>query len=794
MFKNYLKIGIRNLLKYKVHSFINIIGLAIGLTCTLFILVWIQDELSFDRFHVHRDLIYRILGQGKEIKFFGSPAPLAPTLAAEVPEITNAVRVRELPRFVFKYGEKAFYENKGFAVDPAFLDIFTFLLEMGEANTALADPFFIVITEAMAQKYFGTEDPMDKAIDIEGQGVLTVKGVLKNIPHNSHLQFDYLLPYRFLENVRLCGLEWGDFNFRTYLKLATQAPESDLNAKITAVAFKHNCPQVKYDGLKFFVQPLAEMYLHPVSNYDILLGDIRYVRIFSMIALFILAIATINFINLSTARSMTRAKEVGVRKVVGAQRKQLIAQFFSEFLVIAFIALVLSLILVELFMPAFNSLSEKHLIINIFNLKFFSTLVLIILITGLAAGLYPALYLSSIQPIKIFKALLKSGAHGSQLRKILVVSQFALSIILIIGTMIVFRQLQYIHNKSLNSDEDVMLHFPIKENIGQKYELVKNKLLLNPGIKAVSAKDCLPTTMNNNTTGIWWEGKTDTQNDIHMETTRTDYDYFKTMGMKIVTGRAFSNDFPSDPEHAYILNEEAVRQAGLKNPVGKKFALYGKEGIIVGVVENSYYHSLKTKIHPQVYYLFTNLPRQGFFGSVFVRINASTAAQSLTKVISQIRDVWLSVNSIAPFEYHFLDETVDAQYKNEQRLMHLFTIFAGLAIFISCLGLLGLITFMSEMRRKEIGIRKVLGASVSGIVTMLSQEYLKWVAIANVFAWPLAWLAMNQWLQNFAYRIEMSWWIYGLAGVMTLGIAWLTICWQAIGVAKTNPVESLRYE
>ncbi len=794
MFKNYLKIGIRNLLKYKVHSFINIIGLAIGLTCTLFILVWIQDELSFDRFHTHRDVIYRILGQGTEIKFFGSPAPLAPTLEAEVPEIADAVRVRELPRFVFKYGEKAFYENKGLAVDPSFLDIFTFPLVMGEANTALADPFFIVITEAMAQKYFGSEDPIDKAIDIEGQGFLTVKAVLKNIPHNSHLQFDYLLPYQFLENIRLCGLEWGDFNFRTYIKLATRAAEPDLNAKITAVAFKHHCPQVKYDGLKFFVQPLAEMYLHPVSNYDIPLGDMKYVYIFSMIAFFILSIAAINFINLSTARSMTRAKEVGVRKVIGAQRKQLIAQFFGEFLVIAFMALILSLILVELFMPAFNSLSEKHLTIDILNLRSFSALLLIIMITGLAAGLYPALYLASMQPVKIFKALVKSGSQGTQLRKILVVSQFALSIILIVGTMIVFRQLQYIHSKSLNMGEDVMLHFPIKENIGQKYELVKNKLLMNPGIKAVSAKDCLPNTMNNNTTGIWWEGKTDTQNDLHMETTRTDHDYFKTMGMKIIQGRAFSKDFPSDVTQAYVLNEEAVRQARLENPVGKKFALYGNEGIIIGVVENTFYHSLKTKLHPQVYLLFTDLPRQGYFGSVFVRMNASKANQALPAVISYIGSVWQSVNSIAPFEYHFLDETIDAQYWNEQRLMQLFTIFAGLAIFISCLGLFGLITFMSEIRRKEIGIRKVLGASVSGIVTMLSQEYLKWVAIANVFAWPIAWLAMSRWLQNFAYRIEVGWWIFLLGGGIAFLIALFTVSWQVIRAAMAKPVESLRYE
>lgn len=300
--------------------------------------------------------------------------------------------------------------------------------------------------------------------------------------------------------------------------------------------------------------------------------------------------------------------------------------------------------------------------------------------------------------------------------------------------------------------------------------------------------------MNNNTTGIWWEGKTDDQNDIHMETTRMDPDYFKTMGMKIVQGRAFSKDFPSDLTQAYVLNEEAVRQANLENPVGKKFALYGNEGIIIGVVENTFYHSLKTKLHPQVYYLFTNLPRQGYFGSVFVRINVTKSSQALPAVISYIGSVWQSVNSIAPFEYHFLDETIDAQYKNEQRLMKLFTIFAGLAIFISCLGLFGLITFMSEIRRKEIGIRKVLGASVSGIVAMLSREYLKWVAIANLFAWPVAWLAMNRWLENFAYRIDMRWWMFVFAAVLALVIALLTISWQAIRAAFSNPVASLRYE
>ncbi|MCI0495290.1 ABC transporter permease [candidate division KSB1 bacterium] len=794
MVKNYLKIGIRNLLKYKIHSFINIIGLAIGMACTLLILLWVQDELSFDRFHTDRDVIYRILGQGKEIKFFGSPAPLAPTLKDEVPEIVDAVRVRELPRFVFKYGENAFYENKGIAVDPAFFDIFTFPFMKGDVKSAFADPFFIVITEAMAKKYFGTEDPIDKPIDIEGQGFLTVKGVLKNVPHNSHLQFDYLLPYRFLENVRICGLEWGDFNFYTYIKLVAQKQENDIDDKITAVALKHNCPQVKYDGLKFFVQPLSEMYLHPVSNYDIPLGNVRYVYVFSMIALFILSIAAINFINLSTARSMTRAKEVGVRKVVGAQRQQLIAQFFGEYLVVAVIALFLSLILIELFMPAFNSLSEKHLTFDIFNIRFLLALLVIILITGLATGLYPACYLSSIQPVKIFKAIVKSGSHESLLRKILVVSQFALSIVLIIGTVIILRQLQYIHNKSLNRDREVILHFPIKENIGQKFDLVRDKLLMNPAILAVSAKDCLPNTINNNTTGIWWEGKTDDQNDLHMETTRTDHDYFKTMGMKIVQGRAFSKDFPSDVKQAYVINEEAVRQAKLENPVGKKFAIYGTEGIIIGVVENTFYHSLKTKLHPQVYHLFTDLPRQGFFGSVFVRIDASKSHQAFPAVISYIGSVWQNINSIAPFEYHFLDDTIDAQYKNEQRLMTLFSIFAGLAIFISCLGLFGLITFMSEIRRKEIGIRKVLGASVSGIVTMLSREYLKWVLIANVFAWPISWFAMNRWLQNFAYRINLGWDIFVFSSVLALAIALITVSFQSIRAALANPVESLRYE
>jgi ABC-type antimicrobial peptide transport system permease subunit len=485
---------------------------------------------------------------------------------------------------------------------------------------------------------------------------------------------------------------------------------------------------------------------------------------------------------------------VSIRKVVGANRRQIIYQLWSEFFVFAVLASVLALGIIQLAMPAFNHLTGKQLAISLMQPHILLLMLGALLCCGLLAGFYPALSISVFQPVKLLQRQSFAGSNSPFLRRLLVVCQFALSILLIICTLVVSRQMSYIHSKSWKLKDDVVLHMPIKENIGIKFDVVKNELLRHPNIAAVSAKDALPTTINNNTTGVWWTGKTDAQNGLHIETIRVTHDYFTTMDLALTEGRAFSQEFSDNDGLAYILNEEAVRQTGLTDPVGKGFALYGRQGTIIGVVEDSYFQTLKQPKRPQAFYLFTNLPREGFFGSVFIRISNARNHGDLRTAISYIESVWRDVNQVAPFEYHFLDQTIQAQYQDEQRLMLLFSIFAAVAILISCLGLFGLATFMAERRTKEIGIRKALGSTISGVVILLTRSFALWVLIANIIAWPLAWFAMNKWLQNFVYRTDMSGWMFVMAGSTALVIALLTISWQALRAATANPIEALRYE
>ncbi|MFA9452419.1 MAG: ABC transporter permease [Candidatus Aminicenantaceae bacterium] len=804
MFGNYAKLAYRHMLRQKGYSFINIAGLAIGMACTILILFWVRDELSFDRFHAHKQDLYRVTCIGTETSFFGSPAPFAPAIITEIPEVEDAVRVMRAPRFVFKRGEKAFYEENGISADPSFFDMFSFEILKGDPKTAFASPLNIALTESLARKYFGDEDPLGKSIQLEGRADIRIAAVLADVPANSHLQFDYVLPHKFIEVSRLCGMRWGDFNFMTYLKASPTRDEALLIQKLNDVSEKHGCPQIVEKQLTFSIQSLEEIYLNPLGNYDIPLGNKRFVYLFSVIALFILFIACVNFINLSTARSERRAREVGLRKVVGAARIQVIKQFFGESIILALLSLLLAVMAAWLLMPVFNGLTGKSLSFDIFDPMVLLGLLGITCLAGLLAGLYPALYLSSFEPINVLRNNLMARswlkrpsnrqARKGSLRRILVVAQFSLSIILILATMVVYNQLTYMRDKSWNPGDDVMLHIPFKDNLSAKHDLVKNELLKHPNITAVAAKDVVPTSLRNNTSGVGWEGKTEDQSGIHMETTRVGFDYFPTMGMEIVAGRGFSREFAGDIGKAFVLNEEAVRVAGIEDPVGKRFRLYGNTGTIVGVVKNTYFHSLRTELRPQVFYLFTNLAQQTFGGVMLIRVQAPPNLSALQDTIAHLERAWSSVNSIAPFEYNFLDETIAAQYGNEQRLGRLFGYFAFLAVFISCLGLVGLASFMAERRTKEIGIRKTLGAGLRDIVIMLSRDFTLWVLAANLIAWPVAWLVMQRWLQNFAYRTPIAWWSFPAAGTIALVIAWITVSLQTFRAARSNPVDALRYE
>ncbi|MFC2158289.1 ABC transporter permease [Acidobacteriota bacterium] len=807
MIKNYFKLSVRNIQRQKSYSFINIFGLALGIACAILILLWVQDEVSYDRFHEHKENIFRVTFLSEESAGVGTPAPMAPTLVEELPEVLDATRVRQFSRVVLKYKDRAFYEGRIFSVDPSFFDMFSFPFIQGSAATSLSNPMSIILTEAMARKYFGNEDPMNKSINIEGQAVLKVTGVIKNIPHNSHLQFDFIIPQKFVELSRVCGLQWGDFNFYTYLRLSPVRDVINVIEKVNAVATNNKVPQVIYGHFKFSLQGLSEIYLNPQGKFDLPMGNGRFVYIFSAIAFFILFIACVNFINLSTARSERRAREVGLRKVIGAQRTQIMRQFFGESLVLAALSLLIGLIFAYILLPVFNSLTLKALTIDLFNQNILLTILGVTALTGILAGLYPALFLSSFQPVEVlrsgqipFRSLKRLSSkffRQGVLRKGLVITQFTLSMVLILCTVVVYKQLDFAMKNSWQLQDDLILHIPAKENIGPEYETIKSELLEHRSITSVTIKDCLPIRSINNTTGVGWPGKTKEQENIHFETTRIGLDYFQTLDMDIVAGRGFSKEFTGDRNRAFILNEHAVKATGIEDPIGKPFRLYRNLGTIVGVVKDTVFSSIRSELRNQVYYLFPNYNRISSYGMVLIRVAGGKIREktsSLPGVISHIEGVWNRVNSVAPFEYHFLDQSIEEQYKNEHRLAKLFTYCAILAIFISCLGLFGLASFMVEQKTKEIGVRKTMGAGTPDIIFLFSRGFMVLVLIAGILASPVAWYAMNRWLLNFAYRTTIPVWIFFVTLIIALAVAWITVSFQTIKSARSNPVDALRYE
>ncbi len=808
MLRNYLKIAFRNFRKYKGFSFINILGLAVGMASCILILLWVQDELSFDRFHKNADDIFRIIHckDNFQSRGAGSPAPLGPALEDEIPEVVNFARFVTLPKLVVNYERQSFYENKIVLADPAIFDMFTFPFVRGDAKTAFANPGDIVLTEASAYKYFGEEDPVGKILLLEGGDYQAkVSGVVKDIPYNSHIQFNFLLSFQIVYHGRMFGVRWGDFNFNTYVQLVPGTDHRHISEKATQVAIAHNCPQIKWDHRKFFLQPLADQHLDAgtqPAGVEITapLGNKTEVYIFSIVAAFILALACINFMNLSTARSTNRIREIGMRKTIGANRSQLILQFFSESVLTAVFSILIGIVLVEIFLPAFNNFAGKNLSIDYFNAGAILAILGFTLVTGLFAGSYPALYLSSFHPVATLKGqkflslnLKKKNidnSKSSNFRKTLVVLQFTLSIGLIIGTIVIYKQLELLRTKKLGFDKENILILPVREGFASEYESMKNRLLALPGVKSVSAKDWLQVRSQHNTSGYWWEGQSPSAEVKYISHIRVDYDYFKTMNLKLSEGRAFSKDFPTDANEAFIVNQEAVKAMGLTSPVGKQFSLYDNKGKIIGVMENAYFTSLHHKINPQVYHVLTDMNQARGYGGIFIKV----AGEGLPQNISAIKSIWEEMNPISPFEYQFLDETIAAKYKAEKQASTIFRFFSSLAILISCLGLFGLASFTAEQRTKEIGIRKVLGASTFGIIQLMNIEFIKWILAAHFIAMPIAYYAMNIWLQNFAFRISMKWWHFVFAGILTLLVALITVSYQSIKAALSNPVDSLKYE
>ncbi len=789
MFKNYLKIFIRNLRRHRGYSLINISGLAIGLTCCILIMLWIQDELSFDRFNTNLNQLYRVVEEqhysdGTLRPVAQTPMPLGPALVEDYPEILQFARFQVSLRTLIKYKNNSFYEN-GFAfADPSLLEMFTFPLIKGNIKNALSDPHSVLISERMAEKYFGDEDPIGQTLTMNNKIDFTVTGIFKKIPHNSHLRFDFLCKFEGMVKELRLDTGWWSNDYYTYLLLQKGASYQEVSEKIHEYIKKIN---PKADSIKFFLQPVQDIHLH--SNFTIdLVGQsenrAKYVYIFSIIAIFVVLIACINFMNLSTARSSSRSLEIGLRKVVGAKRSNLISQFLGESILFSITAFLVALVLVLLLLPAFNALSGKELGLNVFNnISFLGGLIGLAFLTGIISGSYPALFLSSFQPAKVLKGSLKLGTKSSSLRKVLVIIQFSLSIILIIGAFTIYRQLNFILKRNLGYEKDHLIYLAEQGDFWNRYAPFKNELLQNSNILSVTASSDIPTYTIHSTTAVTWEGKN--PEDMILFTRFTvDYDYFETFKMELLQGRPFSREYPTDKTDAYILNETGVKMTGIDSPVGKMFSLWGIKGKIIGIVKDYHFKSLHSKIEPMV------LRMTGNNSFVFIRIKS----ENITETLKNVENSYRKFNQGYPFEFSFLDEALSNLYQSEKRTSSIFRYFMFLAIFISCLGLLGLASYMAEQRTKEIGIRKVLGASTQGIIVLLLKDFTKWVLLANLIAWPIAWYAMQNWLQGFSYRTHISPTSFLLATILSLISALLTVGYQAFKASSIQPVNALKYE
>jgi len=797
MLKSHLTIALRYLNRYKIYSFINISGLAIGMACCVLILLWINDEIRYDRFHEQTKNLYRVVndlnyGPYSQITE-GTAYPLGPALKEEIPEVREVARLLFTRRLLVGYGEKKYYEENFAFTDPSLFAIFTFPFIQGDPDTALSSPSSVVLTQDMASKYFGSQDPIGKTIQTQNQNDFEVTGVIENVPRNSHLQFGFLGS---MERAVAMGARthWSGWLYSTYVLLQPNTSLEKVNTKLESWIKSKDSEEARY-----YLQPLSDIHLYGLQGE----GAIGPLSFFSILALMILIIACINYMNLATARAGTRAKEIGLRKVVGAKKNNILRQFLSESLLFAFFALLISLCLVALFLPVFNQISDKELSMNLAQNKFlFLGMLGITLLTGILAGSYPAFFLSSFEPDRILKETLstkKFGTHTASIRKGLVVCQFILTIVLIISTMTVYRQMSFIKNRKLGFDENYLIYAQLQSegNLWEqydaqktwlKYKTLKNELSQNPNILSVSSATCLPFgAMGQEFGQLDWEGK-DPEYQVSMNHMSVDSHFLKTFQLEMIEGRFLSDEFPSDSQN-FILNEAAVKAAGLRSPVGKRFHLLDKTGKIIGVVKDFHFAPLHNEIEPLVFHL---MPYQYWMyrNYVFVRISKD----NLSRTIASIEKMWDRAIPEYPFEFNFLDDTIDARYRSEQRLEMILRIFTFLAISISCFGLFGLISFTAEQKTKEIGIRKVLGASVGSVVRLLSKEFIVLVVLANIIAWPVAYFVMIRWLKNFAYRTEIGFVTFLLAGFAALVIAIFSVCFQSIKAALSNPVDSLRYE
>jgi putative ABC transport system permease protein len=810
MFKNYLITTWRNLVKSKAYSIINITGLAIGLSCFLLIALYVMDELSYDRFFPDADRIYRI---NSDIRFGGANLHMAVTsdmmgqlLKKDYPQVEQYTRIYTFNGDkLIKKGNEYIDEKKVANVDSTFFDVFQLSVIEGDTRHALDEPNTVVLTESSAKKYFGSTDVIGKTIETKDDKnpFYKITAVVKDIPGNAHFHFDFFFS---MKNV---DYQWGQLtshNFYTYLKLKKGTDYKAFEKNFDQYLNKYVLPEAKQllninsmdefrkagNLVAYSMMPLTDIHLYSDWAWELSpSGNIQYVYIFSAVALFILLIACINFMNLATARSANRAKEVGIRKVLGTEKHRLVFQFLIESTVMVFISLLIAIIIVFAILPLFNSVADKEMTISsLFSVRILPLLIALPFIVGLMAGGYPAFFLSAFKPIEVLKGKLNLGSRSAGLRSVLVVFQFATSIFLIVGTIVVYEQLNYIQTKNLGYNKDQVLIINGISSLNNNATAFKNEVSQLPGVVSATLSGYLPVKDSYRSDNSYSKDAVMTAtNGFDMQRWYIDYDYIKTLGMQIIKGRNFSKDFPTD-SNAIIINETTEKILGYADPVGKKvYTTIDNKGntmplTIIGVVKNFNFESLHEDIGPLSFRL------GGGDGLGVFKVHTSNIQQ----LVAQIQNNWKTLAPGLPFSYRFLNESFNEMYRAEQRVGKIALIFSVLAIFIACLGLFGLATFIAEQRTKEIGIRKVLGASVQGIVQMLSKDFIKLVTIAFVFAAPLAWWAMHSWLRDFAYRIDIEWWMFAAAGLGALLIALITVSFQAIKAALTNPVKSLRTE
>ena len=805
MIKNYFTIAWRNLRKNKTFSIINITGLSIGVSCFLLIALYVLNELNFDKYNLQASQIYRIIDHTKfgDFSYEGAEAPaiMGPTFKKDVPQIENYVRFKKRSSITIEKGSEIFKEDQAAYADSSLFDVFTLPMIAGDPNSALKEPHSLVITESTAKKYFNTTDVVGRTLVINKNSNYKITGVIKDIPEQSHFHFDFFFPMSEMDQSR--DGSWFNFNLQTYLLVRPGTDAMQLEKRLNTTMMANAAPQFQGtlniskddfekngNSIRISLMPLTDIHLY--SNIKDELGtngSIQYIYIFSAIAIFILLIACVNFMNLSTAHSSNRAKEVGMRKVFGSRRKFLIIQFLTESVFISLLSFLLAIGTVLLLLPLFNQLADKHInSMLLLNPVIFSGVLLLMIIVGLIAGSYPAFFLSSFRPIEVLKGNLSRGFKGSAIRNVLVVFQFSISIILMIGTVVIFNQLNYIGKKNLGFNKDQVL--VLQNTYAVNTQVFRHELLQMPGVKSATVTGFLPISGNRGEQGFVTSPVFDGKNFTIMQHWPVDENYIPTLQINLKSGRNFSTELPSDSD-AVIINEAAAKLFGAGSPENKKLYLIkdlttGRlvPNTVIGVINNFNFNSLHEQVKPLVLKLSPD------YGSIAVRINTA----DISVLLSKIKTQWKTMAPSVPFSYSFMDDEFNKQYSMEQRTGTISLIFSILAILIASLGLFGLVTYAAEQRIKEIGIRKVLGAAIPDIVGLLSRDFVKLIIFSLCIASPIAWWMMNWWLHDFAYRIDISWWIFILAAFTALLIAILTVSYQAIKAAVANPVKSLRTE